>query len=173
MEVERARLGLGAHPRRIVLVNSSTVFLDAYVLAKFDCTSTTTHCRVRRATVKALAGRRGIEVRCAARSARSLAGRSGVVGDSGGLRLAPGKPVRFADLDDYFSLSAGWAFPDEAGVWTWGSRSELSIAFPRIDDGDCMLVFLIDAVCVAPDEALRVELLVDGVPVARRDCLSV
>ena len=54
VEVERARLGLGAHPRRIVLVNSSTVFLDAYALAEFDCTSTTVHCRVRRATVKAL-----------------------------------------------------------------------------------------------------------------------
>ena len=39
----------------------------------------------------------------------------------------------------------------------------------QVDDGDCPLVFVIDAVCVAPDEALSVELLVDGVPVARRD----
>ena len=54
-------------------------------------------------------------------------------------------------------------------MWTWGSRSELSIAFPQVDDGDCLLVFLIDAVCIAPDEALKVELLVDGVRVATRD----
>ena len=166
VEVERARLGLGAHPRRVVLVNSSTIFLDEYALAEFDCSSTTVHCRVRRATVKALADESSkAAVLRARRFARWALGR----GDSGPLRLAPGNTVRFADLDDHVSLSAGWAFPDEGGVWTWGSRSELLISAPQVDDGDCLLTFLINGVCVAPDEALRVELLVDSVRVATRD----
>jgi hypothetical protein len=169
VEVERARLGLGAHPRRIVLVNSATVFLDAYALAEFDCSSTTVHCRVRRATVKALPGDDSSKpALLRARAFARWALRRG--GDSGGLGLAPGETVDFADLDDYVSLSTGWAFPDVAGVWTWGSRSELAIAFPNVDDGDCLLVFLINNVCIGPDDALTVELLVDGVRVASRDC---
>ncbi len=171
VEVERARLVLGLHPRRFVLVNSSTVFFDAYALAEFDCSGTTVHCRVRRATVKPLAGDEVaksslLHARAVARWA------SGGRDDSDGLQLTPGESLRFGDLDAYFNLSAGWAFPDEAGVWTWGSRSDLSIAVPQIDDRDCQLTFMIDAVCVEPDEALNIELLVDGVRVARRDAFQ-
>ena len=169
LDVERGRLGLGEHPRRFVLVNASTVFFDAYVLAEFDCTSTTFHSRVRRATVKVLPddeASKSALVRARA-FARWALGRSG---GSVGLELAPANTVRFADRDEHFSLPAGWAFPDEMGVWTWGARSELSIAFaPPVDDGDWPLVFSIDDVCIGPDEALGVELLVDGLSVARRD----
>ena len=168
VEVERARLELGAHPRRIVLVNSSTAFVDAYASAAFDCTSTNVYGRVRRATVRAVPGNEASV--SALRRARVFARWAfGRVGDSRSLQLTRGSSVRFADLEDYFTLSAGWAFPDEAAVWTCGSRSELSIAFPRVDDGDRMLVFMIDAVCVAPDETLRVELVVDDTRVAMRD----
>ncbi len=52
MELERARIERGEHPRRFVLVHSSTVFWDAYVLAHFDCSHMTAHSRVRRATVR-------------------------------------------------------------------------------------------------------------------------
>ena len=52
IELERARLELGEHPRRFVLVHSWTVFWDAYVLAHMDCSHTTAHSRVRRATVR-------------------------------------------------------------------------------------------------------------------------
>ncbi len=171
VEAERARLALGAHPRRIVLVNSSTVFLDAYALAEFDCSSTTTHCRVRRATVKKALGDDEASKK-ALLGARAVARWAlGHRGAPGGLRLTPGETVLFANLAGTFSLSAGWAFPDTAGVWTWGSRSEMSIAFPPVDDSDrrLVVVLVIDAVCVAPDEALRVGLLIDGVRVANRN----
>ena len=52
VELERARLELGEHPRRFVLVHSWTVFWDAYVLANLDCSHTTAHSRVRRGTVR-------------------------------------------------------------------------------------------------------------------------
>ena len=52
VELERARLERGEHPRRFVLVHSWTVFWDAYVLANLDCSHTTAHSRVRRATVR-------------------------------------------------------------------------------------------------------------------------
>ena len=52
IELERARLELGEHPRRFVLVHSWTVFWDAYVLANLDCSHTTAHSRVRRGTVR-------------------------------------------------------------------------------------------------------------------------
>jgi hypothetical protein len=52
VDVERRRIAAGAHPRRIVLVNSASAHWHAYVLAHLDCSYTTTHSRVRRATVK-------------------------------------------------------------------------------------------------------------------------
>jgi hypothetical protein len=52
VDVERRRIAAGAHPRRIVLVNSASAFWNPYILAQFDCSYTTAHSRVRRATVK-------------------------------------------------------------------------------------------------------------------------
>jgi hypothetical protein len=169
VDVERARLGLGAHPRRIVLVNSSTVFLDTYVSAQFHSSSTTFHSRVRRATVKASvddeATVSGLQ---RARALARWALRRG--GDSGSMRVVPGEAVRLADLVDYSGLVTGWALPDDTGVWTLGSRSELRIAFPAVKDGDWSLALMIDAVCVPSDETLPVALFVDGIRVATRDC---
>jgi hypothetical protein len=51
---ERARLKRGEHPRRVVLVNSTSGFWNEYVLGQLDCSYTTIHSRVRRATVRPL-----------------------------------------------------------------------------------------------------------------------
>ena len=52
VDLERARLDRGERPTRFVLVHSWTVFWDAFVLANFDCSHTTAHSRVRRATAR-------------------------------------------------------------------------------------------------------------------------
>ena len=57
VELERARLEAGEHPRRFVLVHSWTAFWDAHVLANLDCSHTTAHSRVRRATVRSVPAR--------------------------------------------------------------------------------------------------------------------
>ena len=67
IEIERTRAEEVKHDHPMMLVNSSAVFCDAYVLAQFDCSYTTLHSRVRRATVKpadqvdAVAVNRGVE----------------------------------------------------------------------------------------------------------------
>jgi len=90
--------------------------------------------------------------------------------DAGVLQLAPGEPARLVELDELSGFVTGWAFPDDSGMWTWGSRSDLSIAFPPVDDdADCRVVFLIDSVCVARDDSLRADLAVNGASVASRE----
>jgi hypothetical protein len=54
IELERVRLRRGEHPRRIVLVNSTSGYWNEYVLGQLDCSYTTIHSRVRRATVRPL-----------------------------------------------------------------------------------------------------------------------
>ena len=169
IELERARLELGEHPRRFVLVHSWTVFWDAYVLAHLDCSHTTAHSRVRRATVRrvpiddeatraALARERRL-VRWAAR------------GEAGQRRLhvRPRQAVELADLGDYGGFGDGWAYPDERGIWTQGSRARLALALDGVGEGDYVLALSLGSVCVATDASLRVQAFVNGERVAARD----
>src|SRR5262249_57707960 len=50
--IERARLQRGEHAHRLLLVNSAAAFWDSYILANLECSHTSPHSRVRRATVR-------------------------------------------------------------------------------------------------------------------------
>jgi hypothetical protein len=169
VELERTRLGHGEHPRRIMLVHSSTVFWDSYVLANLDCSYTTPHSRVRRATVKPVPDD-DRETRAAiARGSRLIrwAARGGL--DRGPLHLSPAKALELADLDDYRGFGDGWSYPDEGGIWTQGSRSELVVALDSVsDDDEYLLALSLGGVCVGPDELLNVELWLDDARMASR-----
>jgi hypothetical protein len=169
VELERARFERGEHPRRFVLVHSWTVFWDAYVLANLDCSHTTAHSRVRRATVRPAPADDG-ETRAALVQERRLlrwAGR----GEMGQRRLpAPEREaVEPADLRDYGGFGEGWAYPDEAGIWTQGSRSELALELEGIGESDYVLALSLGSICVEPDGSVRVEALVNGEPAAARE----
>jgi hypothetical protein len=169
IERERERLERGEHPRRLVLVHSWTVFWDVYVLANFDCSHTTAHSRVRRATVR----RAPLydEATKAALVRERRVRRWATRGAAGQRRLHVGahKTVDLADLRDYGGFGDGWAYPDEAGIWTQGSHAQLSLAFEGVDDGEYVLALSLGSICVAPDASLTVEALVDGERAAARD----
>jgi hypothetical protein len=92
-------------------------------------------------------------------------------GDAGERRLhvRAREAVEPADLRDYGGFGDGWSFPDEAGVWTQGSRSELALALDGIGDGDCILALSLGSVCVGLDASLEVAVLVNGERAATRD----
>ena len=98
VELERARLERGEHPRRFVLVHSWTVFWDAYVLANLDCSHTTAHSRVRRATVRPVPV--DDEATRVALRARAPAGSLGRPGRAGAIAFTfrPEQAVELADL---------------------------------------------------------------------------
>src|SRR5439155_14080655 len=52
IQLERARLKRREHAHRLLLVNSAAAFWDSYILANLDCSHTSPHSRVRRATVR-------------------------------------------------------------------------------------------------------------------------
>ena len=169
VELERARLGLGGHPHRIVLVHSWTTFWDAYVMAHLDCSHSTAHSRVRRATVKPIPADDGATREALVRERRLV--RWAARGEAGQrcLRVRAHEAVELADLSDYGGFGDGWAYPDEGGIWTQGLRSELTLALNRISDGDYVLALSLGSICVAPDASLRVEALVNGERAAARD----
>jgi hypothetical protein len=161
VECERARIALGAHPRRIVLVNSATAFWDAYVVAHLDCSHTTVHSRVRRATVKPVPDQAftstesgDIARRLIRWSARRHAG-------DGRLHVGAHGRASIAELNDYAGFGDGWAFPDTLGVWTEGQRAELAIGLEGSAE-DTVLALALAGVCVGPGDALEVALLVNG-----------
>jgi hypothetical protein len=169
IELERARLALGEHPRRFVLVHSWTVFWDAYVLAHLDCSHTTAHSRVRRATVRRHpiddeATREALvrERRLIRWAARDGAGERR-------LHLRPDQAIELADLSDYGGFGDGWAHPDERGIWTQGAQSQLALELDGVDEGDYVLALSLGSICVATDASLRVEAFVNGERVAARD----
>jgi GT2 family glycosyltransferase len=168
VELERRRLLGGDHPRRIVLVNSATAFWNAYVLAHLECSHTSVHSRVRRATVKPVpdaddASTTAIEFlrRQIRWSARRHAG-------DGRFHLCADTKIEIGALDDYSGFRTGWASPDPIGIWTQGERSELELAF---DDSEfCGVLGVgIGGVCVEPDRALHVEVFLDGEPLGDRE----
>jgi hypothetical protein len=78
--------------------------------------------------------------------------------------------VELADLNDYGGFGEGWMlYPDQAGVWTEGSRCELALALDGIDESDYVLTLSLGSICVGPDESLRVEADVNGERAAARD----
>jgi hypothetical protein len=76
--------------------------------------------------------------------------------------------VKISDLTDYGAFGDGWTCPDEVGVWTLGPRSDLAIALDECE-GRAVLSLSIAAICVGPEESLRVEVIVNGTRVAARD----
>jgi hypothetical protein len=169
VELERARLERGEHPRRFVLVHSWTVFWDAYVLANLECSHTTAHSRVRRATVRSVPAADEEMMAALARERRLL--RWASRGQAGRRRLAAParKRVELTDLTDYGGFGDGWAFPEEAGIWTQGSRAELALALERNAESDYVLALSLGSICVEPDASLKVEALVNGERAAARE----
>jgi hypothetical protein len=162
VELERTRLEHGEHPRRIMLVHSSTVFWDSYVLANLDCSHTTPHSRVRRATVKPRPSRDMETGTAIARERRLIRWAARGESHRGRLHVSPGSALELANLDDYRGFGNGWSHPDEGGVWTQGFRSELSVVLEGVDgDDDYLLALSLGGACVGPDAPLRVELLVN------------
>jgi hypothetical protein len=169
VELERARLESGEHPRRFVLVHSWTVFWDAYVLANLDCSHTTAHSRVRRATVRPVpADDESMRVLLLQEQRLRRWAARGQEGQHG-FHLEPRKAVELADASDYSGFGEGWAYPDKAGLWTQGGRSEVAFALEELGEGDHVLALSLGTICVASDATLGVEALVNGKPVASRD----
>jgi hypothetical protein len=169
IELERARLTLGEHPRRFLLVHSWTVFWDAYVVANLDCSHTTAHSRVRRAIVRRVPIDDEETRTLVARERRIF--RWAARGKAGAQRLCvrPFEAVELADLSDYGGFGDGWAYPDERGIWTQDSRSELALALDETPADDYVLALSLGSVCIEPGAALRVAALVNGERVAVRD----
>jgi hypothetical protein len=169
VELERARLERGEHPRRFVLVHSWTVFWDAYVLANLDCSHTTAHSRVRRATVRPVPTY-DEETKAALARERRLR-RWAARGDlrERRLRVPAGHAVELADLRDYGGFGEGWALPDEAGIWTQGPQSSLALGLDGSGESGYVLAFSLGSICVGPDESLRVEAVVNGERAAARE----
>lgn len=166
--LERMRLESGEHPRRFLLVNSSAVFWNAYVLAHLHCSHTTPYSRVRHATVKLQPNDDDDEATRAAnvRALRLIRWMTRRDVDQGQLRVRLGETVEIADLDDYAGFGEGWAYPDKAAVWTRGPRSELSIVIDETCEGPCLLTLAFDEIGVRPEDAIRVDLLANGTRVA-------
>jgi hypothetical protein len=173
IQFERTRFDRGTHPRPMVLVNSSSGFWNAYVLAQFDCSYTTIHSRVRRATVKLVPDDEGgalrMDVSWADRMMRWYARRW--LGAQN-LVIHPSEAVELADLEDYGGFGDGWSAPEKTGIWTEGATSELTIGVPGIDTGDYILTIALAMVCVASGDSLRVDLVANGDRVATRELMD-
>ena len=169
VDLERARLEAGEYPRRFVLVHSWTVFWDAYVLAHLDCSHTTAHSRVRRATVRPVPADDEATRALLAQGRRVMRWAARAELGRGRFLLRAGEPVDLAELRDYGGFGEGWAFPDESGLWTQGERSEVGLALDGIDESECVLAVSLGSICVDSESALRVEALVNGARVAARD----
>jgi hypothetical protein len=159
VERERARVGQRRQPRRFVLVNSRTGYTDAYVLSQLDCSHTTMHSRVRRATVKP-------KPTTELNPIRDLCW-DDPLETRQPLTVHPGRPLAIARLDSGRGFPDGWAFPDVTAVWTRGPRAELRLA-SRTDLGQHDLAISFGRVGVPRGSMLTVGLSVDGTPLASR-----
>jgi hypothetical protein len=166
---ERARYDQTKHPRPMILVNSSSAFWDAYVLTQFDCSYTTVHSRVRRATVKLVAeGDHAALQEELARAHRLMRWSSRGEPGQRTLTMRPGETVEVTDLYDYGGFGGGWAVPETTGIWTEGERAELRIAVQGADSGDYQLGLSVAMLCVEPDETLRVDVEANDVQITTR-----
>lgn len=168
VDLERARLEAGHHPRRFVLVNSAAAYWNAYVLAELECSHTTVHSRVRCATVKAnpdeTVARKALQsVRRYVRwEERDPSGEAR-------LRLVVGEPVAVAELERFDGFGEGWAHPDRSAIWTRGPRAELAVELAGVAKESCVLTLGFDGIGVRAEAPLRVNLLINGAPVATRE----
>ena len=169
VQLERSRYERMKQLRPVVLVNSTAAFWEPFVLAQFDCSYTTVHSRVRRATIKRVPGADAAELRREyERSVQLMRWSTRDKGKSAYLPLPHGGTVELAHRDDYGGFGTGWSPPEAGGVWTLGSRAELRIGLDGIDDGEYVLSLLIGMICVGPAHPLTVELLVNGESAAIR-----
>jgi hypothetical protein len=163
IELERTRAEREQHPRLMVLVNTSSMFWDPYILAQFDCSYTTSHSRVRRATVKPVAERDAEAIRVDLAWANRLMrwySRDRIGG--GSLTIRPGETIELAGVEEYSGFGSGWAAPEETGIWTEGERSELELRFEGLGAGQHALMLDLAMVCLGAGDSLKVELLADG-----------
>ncbi len=159
IEVERTRSEEVKHPHPMMLVNSSMGVYDEFVLAQLDCSHTTHHSRVRRATVKPADQ---VDPAALARAYRLERWSTRTASGARRLPVRLGETLRIAELEDYGGFGSGWCPPEDGGIWTDGPRSELTIAVDEIGDGEYELALMIVTTCVATDDLLRVALLANG-----------
>ena len=169
VDLERARLEQGAHPRRFVLVNTTAVFWNEYVLAELQCGATTPHARVRHAVVKTHPDESDAAVAAQTRALRLIRWMSRRDLRRRPLELRPGETIAIGELDDYAGFGDGWAFPDTAAVWTQGPRSELSIALGENPGEPYSLTLSFDEIAVRPHDSPNMLLFANGAPVAACD----
>lgn len=159
---ERRRLEQGHHPRRFVLVNSATAYFDSFVTSNLDCSHTSIHSRVRRATVKLVPSSDIDPLRYLRWSDRLKA-------TPRALELRLGKSAEFGDLEDFRGFGPGWWVPDPSGVWTRGPRAVLVLACEGAASWTRPVLELrFDRVGVRPGRPVRIGLLIGGTLVARR-----
>jgi hypothetical protein len=86
------------------------------------------------------------------------------------LRVGAAEALELDDLGDYSGFGDGWMlYPDETGIWTEGSRSELALTIDGGRDADYFLTLAIGSICVGKEASLRVEALVNGERTSVRD----
>ncbi len=166
VDLERSRLASGEHPRRLLLVNSSAVFWNAYVLAHLHASPTTPHSRVRHATVKLHPSDDDVARAANVRALRLIRWMTRRDIEQGRLHVRLGETVEIANLDDYSGFGKGWAYPDKTAVWTRGPRSELSIGFDETAESPCLLTLAFEAIGVRSDDSIGVALLANGACIA-------
>ena len=163
LERERARLDRGLHPRRFLLVNSSTVYLDSFVVSNLDCSSRATHSRVRRATVKRVPTA-GVDL------VRDVRWADRLTGPREPLALRIGRTSSVARLEDFSGFGSGWWLPDPSGIWSHGPRAVLTLAVGRVPAWTRpVLELTFDRVGVRRGRPVRIGLVVEGTRVETRE----
>jgi hypothetical protein len=83
------------------------------------------------------------------------------------LHVRVGEAVELDELSDYDAFGDGWVvYPQEAGIWTEGSRSELALALEGVGESDYVIALSLGSICVGREGLLRVEALANGERVA-------
>jgi hypothetical protein len=166
---ERPRVGRGEHSRRFVLVHSWTVFWDKYVLAHLDCSHTTAHSRVRRATVRPVPIDDELTRELVAQERRLIRWAARRELGRARFHLRPHERVELADLEDYGGFATGWAFPVASGLWTEGSRAEVGVALDGLDESGSVVAISLGSICVAREATFRATALANGETIAVRE----
>ena len=118
---ERARIERGMHPRRFVLVNSANAYFDSFVRSNLNCSHTSAHSRVRRATVRAVAT-------SPVSALRDTTWADALTAPDEPCVLPAGRRLEIAELGSFLGFRRGWAFPDPDAIWTRGPQAELVLA---------------------------------------------
>ena len=166
--LERERLAQGKSQRRFVLVNSTALYWNAFVIANLKCGSTTPHARVRNAVVRSEPERSDDALRAEVHAARLVRWIARDDSSTGRLHVADDRAVSIDELADYSGFGRGWAFPDWDGIWTRGAHSELAVALGEQVQERVVLSLGFDAIGVQPPNALIVTLRVNGVAMETR-----